>query len=68
MKPRSALVLEELRSKLRPASVAQVGGFRPAADPITSWFLKGVSLPGEELPVWKGQPPEGVWTFSCQFY
>ncbi|NIG77741.1 DUF1963 domain-containing protein [Klebsiella sp. Ap-873] len=56
MKAKSALVLEALRSKLRPASVAQVGGFRPTADPITSWFLKGVSLPDEGLPVWKGQP------------
>ncbi|WNJ02339.1 hypothetical protein [Enterobacter ludwigii] len=56
MKSKSALVLEELRSKLRTASVAQVGGFRPTADPITSWFLKGVALPGEGLPVWKGQP------------
>ncbi|PSS50022.1 DUF1963 domain-containing protein [Leclercia tamurae] len=56
MKPESALVLEELRSKLRPASVAQVGGFRPGADPLTSWFLKAVHLPGEGLPVWKGQP------------
>lgn len=56
MKPESALVLEELRSQLRPASVAQVGGFRPGADPLTSWFLKGVCLPGEGLPVWKGQP------------
>ncbi|WP_272539170.1 DUF1963 domain-containing protein [Providencia sp. PROV197] len=56
MKSKSALVLEELSSKLRPASVAQVGGFRPTADPITSWFLKGVALPGEGLPVWKGLP------------
>lgn len=38
MKSESALVLEELRSKLRPASVAQVGGFRPSADPLTSGF------------------------------
>lgn len=56
MKPESALALEALRSQLRPASVAQVGGFRPGADPLTSWFLKGVSLPGEGLPVWNGQP------------
>lgn len=56
MKSESALVLEELRSKLRPASVAQVGGFRPSADPLTSWFLKGVSLAGEGLPVWRGKP------------
>ncbi|WP_312077572.1 DUF1963 domain-containing protein [Leclercia sp.] len=56
MKRESALVLEELRSQLRPASVAQVGGFRPGADPLTSWFLKAVHLPGEGLPVWKGQP------------
>lgn len=56
MKSESALVLEELRSKLRSASVAQVGGFRPSADPLTSWFLKGVSLAGEGLPVWRGKP------------
>lgn len=56
MKSESALVLEELRSKLRPASVAQVGGFRPSADPLTSRFLKGVSLAGEGLPVWRGKP------------
>ncbi len=54
MKSKSALVLEDLRTQLRPASVAQVGGFGPSADPITSWFLQGVSLPGEGLPVWKG--------------
>lgn len=56
MKPESTLLLNELRSKLRPASVAQVGGFRPPDDPLASWFLKGVSLAGEDLPVWKGQP------------
>lgn len=56
MKSKSVIVLEELRSKLRPASVAQVGGFRPTTDPITSWFLKGVALPGEALPAWKGLP------------
>ncbi|RDT55788.1 DUF1963 domain-containing protein [Escherichia coli] len=56
MKSESASVLEDLRSALRPASVAQVGGFRPGVEPLTSWFLKGVSLAGEGLPVWKGKP------------
>lgn len=56
MKFESASVLEELRTKLRPASVAQVGGFRPSEDPMTSWFLKGVSLADEGLPTWKGKP------------
>ncbi|ALB64771.1 hypothetical protein AFK62_11165 [Cronobacter condimenti 1330] len=56
MTPGSALALEALNSALRPASVAQVGGFRPPADPLTSWFLKGVYLPDEGIPSWKGQP------------
>lgn len=50
MRLESASVLEELRTRLRPASVAQVGGFRPPEDPSTSWFLKGVSRAGEGLP------------------
>ncbi|MBE8905798.1 DUF1963 domain-containing protein [Enterobacter asburiae] len=56
MKLESASVLEELRTKLRPASVAQVGGFRPPEDPKTSWFLKGVSRADEGLPTWKDKP------------
>jgi hypothetical protein len=56
MRLESASVLEELRTRLRPASVAQVGGFRPPEDPITSWFLKGVSRADEGLPTWKGKP------------
>lgn len=30
--------------------------FVPRQDPLTSWFLNGVALPGEGLPLWKGQP------------
>lgn len=56
MRLESASVLEELRTRLRPASVAQVGGFRPPEDPMTSWFLKGVSRADEGLPTWKGKP------------
>lgn len=56
MRLESASVLEELRTRLRPASVAQVGGFRPPEDPTTSWFLKGVSRADEGLPTWKGKP------------
>ena len=47
--------LEELRGRLRRASLAQVGGFRPPEDPRTSWFGRGVCLPGEGLPTYKGR-------------
>jgi hypothetical protein len=43
-------ILEELRSHLRRASVAQVGGFRPPENPCASWFGRGVCLAGEALP------------------
>lgn len=43
---------EELAAIRRPASVARVGGFRPPDDPLTSWMIRGVSLPGECLPSW----------------
>ncbi|WP_211224321.1 DUF1963 domain-containing protein [Oceanospirillum maris] len=46
----------ELDSLLREASVAQVGGFRPPEDRITSWFGgSGVGLAGEALPVYRGR-------------
>ena len=48
--------LDQLRAILRPASIADIGGFRPPADPVTSWFLKGVSRPGEGLPQWNDKP------------
>ncbi len=48
--------LDLLRQKLRKASVAQVGGFRPSDDPTTSWFGRGVCKPDEGLPVYKSEP------------
>lgn len=56
MTSKGTLALEELRSKLRPASVAEVGGFRPPETPLTSWFMKGVALIHEGLPMWAGKP------------
>jgi hypothetical protein len=46
MKSESALVLEELRS-IAPRIGGSGRWFSPSADPLTSWFLKGVSLAGE---------------------
>ena len=48
--------LESLKQKLRRASIAQVGGFRPPDSPVTSWFGKGVCKPGEGLPTYEGKP------------
>jgi hypothetical protein len=46
----------ELDRYLRKASVARIGGFRPPDDPSTSWFGgRGVGLPGEQLPRYKGR-------------
>ncbi|WP_431824258.1 DUF1963 domain-containing protein [Burkholderia sp. F1] len=56
MTPEGDLALKKLRSKMRPASVAEVGGFRPPEDPLTSWFLKGFALASEGLPMWAGKP------------
>ena len=40
-----------LDQHLRKASVAQIGGFRPTEEPITSWFGGGfVALPDEDWP------------------
>lgn len=47
--------MDELKAKLRCASVAEVGGFRPSDDPKTSWFGKAVSLKNEELPKYRGK-------------
>ena len=55
MDPRAKAILEELNTKLRPASVAQLGGFRPSDDPKISWFGKGACLENEKLPVYKGK-------------
>ncbi|TDB27037.1 DUF1963 domain-containing protein [Stenotrophomonas sp. ATCM1_4] len=56
MTPHAAHVLKDLRSRLRPAAVARVGGFRPPEDPTTSWFCRAVGLPGETVPQWQGEP------------
>ena len=56
MTPQAAEVLKDLKSKLRPAAVARVGGFRPPDDPLTSWFCRAVALPDESLPEWQGEP------------
>jgi hypothetical protein len=56
MSAEASQTLDQLKAKLRPASVAEIGGFRPPDDPVTSWFLKGVSRPGEGLPQWNGKP------------
>ncbi|MBN1583106.1 MAG: DUF1963 domain-containing protein [Anaerolineae bacterium] len=51
-----AQIFQELESKLASAAIAQIGGFRPPQDPRSSWFGKGVGLPGEGLPEFNGEP------------
>jgi len=47
---------KELDRNLKKASVAEIGGFRPPDDKITSWFGgQGVGLKGEVLPTYKGK-------------
>jgi hypothetical protein len=53
--PEAQQSLDDLRRKLRRASLAQVGGFRPEG-PASSWFGRCMAHPGEGLPEWKGKP------------
>ncbi|MFZ6873384.1 DUF1963 domain-containing protein [Undibacterium sp. Di27W] len=55
MNPEAVKSLALLRQKLRKASIATLGGFRPPADPRVSYFGAGVALPAEGLPVWNGK-------------
>lgn len=44
--------LARIQALARPASVAEIGGFRPPDTPLTSWFGGNfVGLPGEEWPM-----------------
>lgn len=56
MTPEAKEALASLRRNLRPASLAQIGGFRPPDNPLTSWFGKGVALESEPLPEYNGKP------------
>jgi Domain of unknown function (DUF1963) len=47
----------DLAGLARPASLGQVGGFRPPNDPITSWAGNvTVARPGEDWPLCDGSP------------
>ncbi len=61
----SAEEVEALKKQLvRRASRAVVGGFRPYADPLTSWFGKvNVAASGEDWPTSAGRPMIPL----CQF-
>jgi hypothetical protein len=49
--------LARIRAFSRPASVAQIGGFRPPEDLFTSWFGGNfLGLPGENWPEGKSGP------------
>lgn len=46
----------EIAKIARPVSIAQIGGFRPPEDPLTSWFGRGVCLASEPEVPFNGQP------------
>src|ERR1700736_1147586 len=52
------MTLASLRKRLaKPASLIEVGGTRPPADPTVSWFgAVHLGAPGEEWPRWQGLP------------
>jgi len=56
MIPEAKEALANLRRNLRQASLAQIGGFRPPDNPLTSWFGKGVAFHGENLPEYNEKP------------
>ncbi|MDB5070495.1 MAG: hypothetical protein JWM87_1606 [Candidatus Eremiobacteraeota bacterium] len=49
--------IKDLKTRLaRPATLIEVGGFRPPADPSASWFGRvNLALPGETWPMEAGQ-------------
>lgn len=52
-----AKLFAELDCHLRKASIAEIGGFRPPDNPITSCFGGPfVAQAGEEWPEWEGEP------------
>ena len=59
--------VEEIRRKLvRKASVMVVGGFRPPADPFTTWFGRiRVALPHEIWPTHDGKPMLPICQINC---
>ena len=57
---------KELDGYLRKASIAQIGGFRPPDDPLSSWFGgKAVALPDEETPIYKNVPMFPLLQVNC---
>lgn len=47
---------QELDQKLKSASIAQIGGFKPPENKLTSWFNgDGFALPDEKRPQYKGK-------------
>jgi hypothetical protein len=56
MSPDAKAALDSLRQRLRKASVADIGGFRPPSDPLASWFSAGVAHGDEGIPTWHGKP------------
>jgi hypothetical protein len=46
----------QIAQSYRTPCIAQIGGFRPPEDPLTSWFARGVCLSAEPLPTFNGQP------------
>jgi hypothetical protein len=54
--PEAASTLELYRTFGRPAAVAEIGGFRPPADPLASWFGRGCRQAEETIPVCAGEP------------
>ena len=59
--------LEEIRGRLaRKASLMVVGGFRPPADPLSSWFGRvRVALPHEGWPSHGGKPMLPLCQINC---
>jgi hypothetical protein len=59
-------VFEQLDALRRKASIAEIGGFRPPDDPLSSWFGgHGVTLPDESMPEHNGEPMFPLLQVNC---
>ncbi len=64
--PTAEEIFARLDAALRKASIAQIGGFRPPEDPVTSWFGgRAVARPEEGVPESGGDPMFPLLQVNC---
>lgn len=64
--PSASEIFAELDALRRKASIAQIGGFRPPEDPLSSWFGGcAIARPDESVPEFDGKPMFPLLQVNC---